>query len=342
MLIRKREYLALIYFISRIFFLGIGFTSMYHYSKKDTWISMILGYLLGNIFIYLYDNISIKTNYNILNFLNKKTIISKIYKLLFFIIYFSLLTVASIIFTNFVKVYYLFDTPIWATMFLLFAVCYYGSVKNEHTIIRAAFILLPVSIFLVTLNFTLLTPIINPTNFLPILTTSSTNIITSSLIFAILTTLPNILLLDYKIASKSKYISYAFVALTIFLINFFITSILGEYLISNYSYPEYMVLRRIRFLDFIENIENFASILWYFDVFIIITLTLTKLRKLFIRRKTKLIIPTFLIIISILSSIIFTNYFKALNLVFEKSTLLFGIFLLLTTFILNIAIKDKK
>jgi len=52
---------------------------------------------------------------------------------------------------------------------------------------------------------------------------------------------------------------------------------LGE-LINVYSYPEYTILRRIKFFKFIENIENFICINWFFDLFISLTLFITKIK----------------------------------------------------------------
>lgn len=52
---------------------------------------------------------------------------------------------------------------------------------------------------------------------------------------------------------------------------------MGE-LINVYSYPEYTILRRIKFFKFIENIENFICINWFFDLFISLTLFITKIK----------------------------------------------------------------
>lgn len=42
--------------------------------------------------------------------------------------------------------------------------------------------------------------------------------------------------------------------------------------------PEYTILRRIKFFKFIENIENFICINWFFDLFISLTLFITKIK----------------------------------------------------------------
>ena len=49
-------------------------------------------------------------------------------------------------------------------------------------------------------------------------------------------------------------------------------------MVNVYSYPEYTILRRIRFFNFIENIENFICINWFFDLFISLSLFISKLK----------------------------------------------------------------
>ena len=68
-------------------------------------------------------------------------------------------------------------------------------------------------------------------------------------------------------------------------------------MINVYSYPEYTILRRIRFFKFIENIENFICINWFFDLFISLSIFITKLKDTL---NTKNNILTFLISFGIL------------------------------------------
>lgn len=344
MSIKKREYVTIMYFVSRALFLGVGYSYMYKSSGKDAWIAIIMGYLIGNIIIYLYDKFAKKINYNLNNLFDKKSIISKIYKFIFLIIYLFLILYTSTIFTNFVKTYYLFETPIWATLSVLYAACFYVANKSEQTLIRTSLILFPISVTLIFINSALLFPLTNSLNFLPIFTNSTTNILTASLIYILCTAVPSILLLEYKVSLKTKLYSYFFVTFIILFINLFITGVLGDYLISTYSFPEYMVLRRIRFLDFIENVENFASMMWYFDIFIIITLSIIKIKKLLPQKNQNLIIVSILLFLTFLSYKTFTNYFSALDTFMKNGILFLLIFLILTCPILLIytSFKIKK
>ncbi len=340
--VTKREYLATYFFLGRAMFLGIGFSYMFKFSGTDAWISIILGYLLGNLFILTYDKVAVNINYNLNNFLSKKNLINRFYKLIFLLTYSYLVIYVSIIFTNFVKVYYLFETPIWLTLTPLFIIAYYTTLKSENTIIRLSLLLFPISLIINILNSALLTNFIDIINFLPIYTHGTKNIFIGALIFAIFSSVPNILLLEYKVPLKTKLKSYFLVFVIISLINFSIIGVLGEYLIESYSYPEYMVLRRIKLLNFIENVENFASIIWYFDAFILITLALSKTRKMFHTKKKDTIIPVSIIIFILVAFSILSRYYSATATFFSSGVIILGILLILTGPCLLIFTKKKK
>ncbi len=341
MFITKQEYLSTFFFLGRSMFLGVGFSYIFRFAGKDSWISIILGYLLGNLFILIYDKISKNINYNLNNFLNKQKIFHKLFKILFFVIYLYLIVYASIIFTNFVKVYYLFETPIWVTLLVLFSISYYATLKSEFTIIRISMILIPISIVINLLNGLLLVPYSEVNNFLPFMTTNISNIFIGAIVFAVFSSIPNILLLEYKVSLKTKLFSYFIVFAIIFLINGYTIGVLGEFLSQNYNYPEYMVLRRIKFLDFIENIENFASIVWYFDIFIIITLSLSKIRKMFYTKKKDIIIPPLIIIITLICFSIFSQSYTAIINFFGIGVLTLTIFLILSGPLLLLVTKKE-
>lgn len=342
MSITNKEYISISYFVLRALFLGIGFSYMYDYTDVDTWISIILGAMLGIFFIMIFNKTSKNINHNLNFHLNKGSIINQIFKFIFFIFYIYIIVYMGIIFTNFVKVYYLFDTPLIVTLLLTFAVCYYTSLKTETVVIRTSQILIYLSLFMILLNRVMLTPNIDITNILPLYTTSPTNILISALIFAIASSTPHILLLEYDVSLKTKVKSYMLIVVVLFIINFFTTSILGEYLLKAYSYPEYMVLRRIRLSEFIENIENFAAVIWYFDAFIIISLSMAKLRKLVLNRKKDVALPILFSILSCILGYLFTSHYVYINLFFSSGIIVLGIFLLILGPVFCLTTRKKK
>ncbi len=342
MSITKKEFISTSYFLGRAMFLGVGFSYIFRFSKADAWISMIIGYLLGNIIIWLYDKISININYNLNNFLNQRNLVNKFYKLIFFFLYLYLMLYVSIIFTNFIRVYYLYNTPTWATLLLLLSISYYASLKSEHVILRISLILFPISLVMILFDGILLSSFVDLNSFLPLMNNSILNIFKGSIIFAILSAVPSILLLEYNVPLKTKLVSYGISSGIILFINFFITGVLGNILINIYNYPEYMVLRRIKLLDFIENIENFASLIWYFDAFIIISLSLSKIRKMFYSKKKNIYIPLLLLTLIFISYYIFSNYYMATTIFFGSGIIIFGIFIIITCPILYLITKKRK
>ena len=49
--ITKFEYFVIEFYIIQGFFVGEAFSKLYHYTNKDTWISIIFGTLLGIVFL---------------------------------------------------------------------------------------------------------------------------------------------------------------------------------------------------------------------------------------------------------------------------------------------------
>lgn len=339
MSIKKEEYLSITYFITRAIFLGVGYSKIFDVAGNDAWISMIIGFILSIFFIFLYHKISEEINFNLDNFFSKKNKFSRVYQIIFLLTYIFLICYISLTFTNFVRLYYLYNTSIFITLLILFMVCVYGALKTEKTIIRASSILFIASIILIIINLIFLSPLVKIENFLPIYTHSSLSILKGSLIFVVCSILPHILLLEYKINLKTKLLTYSFSAFTILITNLFTASILGEYLLSTYSYPEYMVLRRITFFNFIENIENIASSVLYFDAIFLITLTFNKSKKL-LKCPYKLIALAIFLLLFI--SYVFTNHYNLYADFIQIGLYIAFALLILTTIILYPILRINK
>lgn len=73
----------------------------------------------------------------------------------------------------------------------------------------------------------------------------------ASLIYAVISTSPLLILLNENIEFKPSLKYYLLAALTNIIVGLTITLILGE-LINVYSYPEYTILRRINFLNLLK------------------------------------------------------------------------------------------
>ena len=113
-------------------------------------------------------------------------------------------------------------------------------------------------------------------------------------------------------------------------------------MINVYSYPEYTILRRIRFFKFIENIENFICINWFFDLFISLSIFITKLKDTL---NTKNNILTFILTFGILYIVnrYFANNFYNTMILYNAFPYICGGFLatILTLLIINKIIKPQ-
>ena len=97
----------LTYFLSRSSMFGIGFYLIFKETSKDSWISLLLGTLLGIIIIYIFSLIK--------KYINNKTIIDslknyplgKLYIFIFILFNLLLITTTLVILPLFVNSFYL-------------------------------------------------------------------------------------------------------------------------------------------------------------------------------------------------------------------------------------------
>lgn len=292
-----------IYFLSHYLFLGGGFATICKIAGKDAYIGAIVGFFLGISIIYLIYKLSK---------LEKNTYIFKTIFIIFIIIniFILLLFLASFLYS-----YFLFFTPSIFTLLPLLLLALYINKKGDKTILNVSFLLLFISLFIVLSKNILLIKEYDISNILPIFTTSSSNIIKVSLIYALLSTSPIFILINDNLEFKSMLKFYTLANTTNILILLSMSFILGN-TICIYSFPEYTILRRIKVSSFLENIENFMCVNWFFDSFITLSLFINKLK---ITTSKKYYIPSIIILVIILLivSIFFASNYKNIMYVYN-------------------------
>jgi len=77
-----------------------------------------------------------------------------------------------------------------------------------------------------------------------------------------------------------------------------------------YSFPEYMVLKRIKIFGFIENIENIITAIWYIDLFVFITMILKRIYGII--NKKIIYYPVIFTIILFTTYFIVDNYYRVI------------------------------
>lgn len=289
-----------IYLLSRSLSLGLLFSYSFFLVGTNALISFIFGILLGICFVFIYSKIK----------LNKKTKVFEILLYMFFIL------LSSIIITTFISSFFLNKTPKIFIILPSILLCYYISIKDKDVMKYLALALTFFSIITITLNFFALLPHMEIKNILPLFTFKNKNMIKSILFYAIVSTCPLLLLNDEDYSAKNYITSYIITNIITLIICFAIVSILGRSLINMYSYPEYMVLKKIQISSFIENVENFASLIWLFDLYYLVTCTINKINNI-LTRKVGIIVVLFIIFIN---SFIINNNYEYLLFIYKRIT----------------------
>lgn len=333
----------LTYFITRASMFGIGFFLMFQNAGKDAWISVILGTILGLVVLYVYHLIKNNLNNDTLENNLKSSFLGKIYNILFILFYLYLMTIMLVLLPIFVNSFYLTTTPkiIINIPFLILAV--YITFKGKQVIENLSSLLCVFSLLIISFFAISLTGYLDFNNLTPILTNGTNNVIKCALFYSAITSIPQIITINYSNNFKNTIKDYLLSSLTLFLIIFFTTIALGEPLLKIYSFPEYTVLRQIKILNFIENIENISAFIWYFDLFIMLSV-LTFNLKSSLPKKYNLIYFYLLLffVLFISSQVINKNYINVLRIISIYPLSLFIFFIIFLTLLIYLKYKKKN
>jgi len=309
--------------------LGINLNILKSETGINSWLTMIIAYLLGLIPLFIIIYIS---NYKPTLPLNEKikelfgntlgTIINIIISFILFILAITILYNVS----NFTTSQFLYRTPIIISMILLTALAVYNSIKGIAIISNVTQVLMCINLILFIISFTSLGSEINLENFLPLLKENTNNIFITSLKITTINILPLITILiipKEKITNQKKYhkaIIYSYIIGSLISIAFIVGAygVLGQYLINLYEYPQYAVLKKVKLLGFLERIENIASIQWIIGSYVYLTIIINYISKN-IKSNNKKIINITNIIIGLILIITTTKIFKN-TIIFDQYT----------------------
>lgn len=290
--------LSEIYLLSRSLSLGLLFSYSFFLVGTNTLISFIFGILLGIFFVFIYSKIK----------LNKKTKVFEMLLYMFFIL------LSSIIITTFISSFFLNKTPKIFIILPSILLCYYISTKDKDVMKWLSLALTFFSIITIIFNFLALMPHMEIKNILPLFTFKNKNMIKSIFFYAILSSCPLILLNDEDYSTKDYISSYIITNIISLIICFAIVSILGRSLINMYSYPEYMVLKKIQISSFIENVENFISLLWLFDLYYLTSYSIKKINGIL----TTKIGTVLIFLITVIVSFVINNNYEYLLYIYKR------------------------
>ena len=287
----KLEYNSAIFLSSISLFLGIGINRVISIAKNDSWISVIIGSILGLLFLYLFKKLKNK-NRKWLSLLANTIILS----------------IDIFLITKLISSIYLNKTPDFMVMLPFLIIIYYGVKKGFSTILKVSSILFFVYILITIIPVATLVPSINYDYFKPILNNSFINIIIGAIRFAIISISPILIFPDLK--ENFSYKSYIFSCLLLLTIIVGVIGNLGLDLSLLYRYPEYMVFKNISLMGFIENIQNILSYLWLISSFIIALFTSYNIKNTLTNKGLIIILISILFSFSffLLNNYIYTDY----------------------------------
>ena len=326
----KNNYLTLTHFASKALFLGIGLSKTFSIAKESTIFSIILGIIIGSFFIFLINKYNNNSN-------------SLLKNIFMFIILYILFILNLTEFVNLITSIYLMDMNKFIIIIPLLIIILYLNSKNISIHLKVSKILFYILITLFILGYITLIPNINYLNYLPLFNINIKNIFLAAFHFALYSSVPNIIYYkkDYDVKTKElikNYLLSSFILLIIFLI---VQGILGTELISIFKYPEYVAFKRINFLNFIQNIENFLSFFWLIISIVFLSITSKYMYNICLELfNNKYIYPIFLFIsLELVSNYLFDN---VAFLIFIYNNLWIILFVILIVFLIINILNFKK
>lgn len=326
-----------VYFLTRVFFIGFGFSFLFNIANNDAWLSFLIGHLLSLGVVFYIKKI--KEKYEKQNFLKEKGhLFLKILYLLFAIIVaMEILFIFQTLASNF----FLVQSPhyfiILPAILLVFRIC-----KNSWTTIgRVGSLLMYISLFMVIIALITLSGYGNTEHFLPMLTTDMPHIWQASLYYVAYSTTPLLFLILIP-ETNNKIPKYYFLAnLTIIIMGILIISILGPDLINIYRYPEYMILKDIKILNFIEKVENVFAIATLFDLFMVLAISMNTAKNNLPKKHQNLFFIAILTFV-FAGSLFFGVYYKLALQLYYYLPIILLIFLILILSYFTIYFKKNK
>lgn len=297
---RERNFLSLTQFFAKALFMGIGISNVIEKARESTIFVIILGTLFGCFLLTLIN----KFNYKEVKGFRKWSMC---------ILVFILLIIGLEELINLISSIYLIDTNKFFIALPLLLVILYLNTKDISVNFKISSILVIVCNSIYFLAVIGLIANIKVLNFLPLFNVPFTKVLLISFEFAIYSITPCILFggLKNNIENLNKKMIKEYLGSNLVLTSIFLLTqgVLGVELVNLFKYPEYVILKKISLLDFINNVENILSFCWLFMIFMYLSICSKQLYDICESTfKKKWIYPIFLIVsIYFISGNLFDN-----------------------------------
>lgn len=350
---------ALVWCLMLSSYIGIVPYILFFKLKQDSWLAVILDFIIGilvlAIYLYIWNKNTDKNIFEKISFIFGKNIGA----IINFLITLTVVYMTTTYFYNmisFISSQYLIKTPTLFIIFVFIIPVIYLINQKLNVIGRVVFTFWIISTFLFGLTFFGLSSQLELSNLLPMAENGFWPILEGSLtcmpythfVLFLLLSIPKDNVVDKEKLNKRVVGFYILTFLAIFIGILFITTTLGGELAKMYQFVEFQVLKRVSVIGFIERIESTLSIRWILYMFVTATVGLyfikTYIRDTFpnIKHKEKPIMIIISITLLFLSKWIFPNYTLAHNIIINIIPyFLYGFYLLLPI-IISIGLKFKS
>ena len=348
--ISKKGFSSIIYFTSQVMFLRVGTTQILNSARNGSIYSIILGIIFSLIILYFIIRLcNYEKDLSLFEKIEKlygKTIgnIINLFLFVIFILFFIYLLWSV---NSYVQNKYLDQTPSYIILLLFLIPTIWCCNSGVKTIAKVSFSLFIISVLMIIFAISNLTE-----NFKPFFNTPFISILKNALIFTayfvtptfMMITIPKNIIFDSKNLTKSVTKFYLLSALNYLLIFIFIIGIFGIELSSMYSYPEYSLMKKVNYFDFIQHVENIATIQFLYCFFISNVMSLNFIKEyLNYKNQNKKILFYMIIGISLYTSLVlFKNTTIAYNFIKKYYIYIYSIPLLIILLSSCFFIKIKK
>lgn len=268
--ISYKEVFVLTFFVSVTLFIGFGDVRMMTVAGNSSLLSILIGTVIGMIPILIIVYISKFTkNDSLFTVLKDKFgVFGIILNILLCICAIAFLFLTSWLFVQFVISQFLTRNSYYILAIVFFGICAFTASKGIQVISRVSLIFYMITFIAIIIIIGFLIPNVEINNILPIFDVSKTNFIKSIFLISCLAAIPCFIILGIprkNLVDEKKYkygliFGYVLACLICLMILFFIISVYGVDLAKIFSYPSYNVLKKIHALNFIERVENIASV----------------------------------------------------------------------------------
>lgn len=283
-------------------FLGMGSYIIFSLTNIDSYISAIIGTILGLIPLFIFMFImSNSENKDIIDL--NISLFGKIIGIILNVILNAVVVFMSIIslynISQFVDIQYMPETEsIYLKILILLPIAYAAS-KSIATITKISqiflftkigFILITVIGLLKSIDISLIHPIMQNGQ-IPVLLGSLVYMIFLTYPLLLLTIIPKNQIIQEKHQKRKILIMFLIANLFVIIRFLLVTIILGEDIIPMLRYPEYIILKKFKLFSLIERVENILALYYVFNniMYQIVSFyfIITSLKKIKIFRKVK-------------------------------------------------------